>query len=48
MKNNEEKQIIQQVHNPFTGKMMKANTYSGKELMWEKGEKDPFKAEKGT
>jgi hypothetical protein len=27
-------QIIQKVHNPFTGKMMEAKTFSGKELLW--------------
>jgi hypothetical protein len=27
-------QIIQKIHNPFTGKMMKAKTFSGKELFW--------------
>jgi hypothetical protein len=31
-----ERQKIQKVHNPYTGEMMEAKTYSGKELLWKK------------
>lgn len=30
-----DKQHKQVIHNPLTGEMMEANTYSGKELFWD-------------
>ncbi|MFC4769744.1 hypothetical protein ACFO8Q_20745 [Effusibacillus consociatus] len=35
-----EKQEKQYVHNPITGEMMEANTFSGKEFFWRQGSPD--------